>query len=175
MRALLLRSRRYQSWHADPRIALRTHFFAAAAVVTRVLAGQLLLSRFLRELSGTLEVENALRARRIRAGTLYAAGPVDGNTLDFVCHEQAIVQAHLDRLRRCAPRRYSREISAANRALSLARSRTFQAVADRCFAGAAYEAARRLGGALDFADRHCREVLGTQIARWAVPRSQASG
>ena len=168
MLALLLRSWRYQCWHADPRICLRTHFFAAAAVVTRVLARGPILSGFLFQLSATLEAENALRARSICVGALYATGAVESNTLDFVQHEQSIVQVHLDRLRRDAPHRYVREIRRANEALELLRWRGLSGLADRCLVRAAEDARGSVGGRLDFAEQQCREVLGVQIARHAV-------
>ncbi|MBV8198537.1 MAG: hypothetical protein JO263_10405, partial [Candidatus Eremiobacteraeota bacterium] len=59
---LLRRAERYQRWHDDPAIAARTSFFAAAAVVNRVLARHALLSRFLFELGAVLEDLNSSRA-----------------------------------------------------------------------------------------------------------------
>ena len=168
MLALLLRSWRYQRWHADPRICLRTHFFAAAAVVTRVLARGPVLSGFLFDLSATLEAENALRARRICSGALYATGAIEINTLDFVRHEQSIVQMHLDRLHRDAPNRYAREIRRANEALELLRWRGLRGLTEGCFVRAAEDARDRVGGRLDFAEQRCRELLGVQIAHHAV-------
>jgi hypothetical protein len=168
MLALLRRSWRYQCWDADPRIYLRTHFFAAAAVVTRVLARRATLSRFLFDLSTTLEAENARRAREICAGALYSSRAIESNTLDFVRHEQAIVQAHLDQLRRDAPRCYAREIHAANEGLELVRWRGLRRFADHCFVSAVAEARCSVGGRLDFAEQRCRELLGIQIALHAV-------
>jgi hypothetical protein len=165
---LWLRAERYQRWHEDPAIAARTSFFAAAAVVNRVMARHVLLSRFLLDLGSRLEAVNTGRALEIRAGRLYGEGSVEGNTLEFVQYEQSIVQAHLARLRQCAPRSYRREIRTVNAMLAALRWGVIRGSAERCFVSAAEEALQRLGGPLDFAEQHCRVILGMQIARRAT-------
>jgi hypothetical protein len=184
MLSLILRSRRYQRWHGDPRIRVRTSFFAAAAVVTRTLARHFLCSPFLLELSAGLEAENLLRARQICSGSLYGCGLLEANTRDFIRHEQSLVQMQLERLRRAEPRRYVREIRSANAALALALAPAFQRVAGRIFAGACLDAVDSVGGRLDFAEQHCRERLGEALAKRAtcdledpeqVPATHAAG
>jgi hypothetical protein len=165
---LARRGERYRSWHADPAIATRTSFFAAAAIVNQVLARHALLSAFLLELGATLESVNAQRALEIRSGRLYRQGSVEGNTLDFVRYEQSIVQMHLDALRRRSAGGYRREIRAVNASLAALRCRVLRGFANRCFLSAADEALHRLGRPLDFAEQRCRILLGTQIAREAT-------
>ncbi|MGN6453145.1 MAG: hypothetical protein ACTHL7_08775 [Steroidobacteraceae bacterium] len=168
------RAQRYQRWHEDPAVTARTSFFAAAAIVNRVLARYMLLSPFLLDLGTTLETLNTRRALEIRAGRLYRAGSIESNTLDFVQYEQSIVQAHLDGLRQSAPRSYRREIQSVNAALSGLRCGGARLFANRCFLKAADEARRSLGGRLDFAEQQCRVILGTQIARQAMLMSMPS-
>ncbi|MBV9723634.1 MAG: hypothetical protein JO299_00530 [Gammaproteobacteria bacterium] len=173
----LSRARRYQRWHEHPRIARRTSFFAAAAIVNRALARHALSSQFLLELGATLERVNTLRALEILAGRRYQEGSVESNTLDFIRFEQAVVQAHLDGLRRSSERTYRREIRAINSLLGALRYGVIRALANRCFVCAADETLRCLGGPLDFAEQHCRVTLGVQIAYHATllpaPRQNA--
>jgi hypothetical protein len=162
MLSLILRARRYQRWHSEPEISTRTSFYAAAAIVTRVLA-RYAFSRFLIELGATLERVNSTRAAEIRSGLLYPQGSVETNTSDFVRYEQGVVQAHLEQLRRSAPRRYSREMWLANRAFDLLHINSLTSFVNPCFVHAAHDAVR-LAGPLDFAEQSCREILGRQIA-----------
>ena len=165
-RALLARAHRYAQLHADPLIAGRTHFFAAAALVSRTLwiYGP---SAFLLRLSGTLEHENLARAAAIRAGTLYRGGSAEGNTREFIEVEQHLVQQALDALRAHDAAAYSREIGAANRALRWARRRVMRALIERPFVEALEAALAKLGS-FDMAVRECRELLGLELAHAAV-------
>ncbi len=169
-RCLIGRADRYQRWHDHPRVGGRTAFFAAAAIVNRALVRHTLLSPFLLDLGATLEAANTLRALDILDGRLYRGGSVEGNTLDFIRFEQTIVQAHLDGLRRHAPRSYRREIRAVNASLRALRCGIFRALADRCLVHAADATRRCLGGPLDFAEQDCRVMLGAHIAHHATSR-----
>lgn len=173
MLSLWLRSHRYLSLHADPGIGCRTHFFAAAASVTRALARHR-FSSFLLELGATLETANVLRAQQISDGRLYAAGTITDNTRDFVVYEQGIVQRHLDALRRSRPHRYTREVRCANAAFRLLRFRALRAVADRCFVQAVDYTTLQRAGPIDIADRSCREVLGLSLAYFATAAGSVS-
>jgi len=166
-RALLERSRTYASLHADPRIAERTFFFAAAALVTRTL-WIYRPSPFLTGLSAALERENLARAQAIRAGRLYRCGSAEGNTRRFITVEQQLVQQALDALRAQQPRAYLREMRAANRALRWARRGTLRALLEPPFVAALDAASATLGGSFDMAARECREVLGMALARAAL-------
>jgi hypothetical protein len=138
----LSRARRYQRWHEHPGIGRRTSFFAAAAIVNRALARHALSSPFLLDLGAALERVNTLRALEILAGRRYQEGSVESNTLDFIRFEQAIVQAHLDGLRRSSERCYRREIRAINTLLGALRYGVIRALANRCFVSAADETLR---------------------------------
>jgi hypothetical protein len=164
----LTRARRYQRWHEHPAIGRRTSFFAAAAIVNRALARHALSSPFLLDLGATLERANTLRALEILAGRRYQGGSIESNTLDFIRFEQAIVQAHLDGLRRASERSYRREIRAINSVLGGLQYRVIRALVNRCFVCAADETLRCLGAPLDFAEQHCRVTLGVQIAYHAT-------
>jgi hypothetical protein len=129
----LQRSLRYERLHADPRIACKTDFFAAATLVTRSLA-HAIPTRFLGRLSALLERENWRRAQEILCGRLYETGRIELNTADFIRYEQALVQAQLDGLRRTDPRRYLREIHRANTQLALAQGPLARALLDCHFA-----------------------------------------
>jgi hypothetical protein len=166
--SLLLRSERYRRLDAEAAIRARTDFFAAASIVTRVLA----LSGatpFMAALSETLERENVARARLICGGALYLTGSVERNTLDFIRFEQALVQHALDRLRGRDPQGYSAQIRIANHAIA----RALDPPAGRpCLAiGAFVRAARsclcRLGRAIEFSLQSDRETLGEELARSA--------
>ena len=160
------RSRRYLHLHTDPTISCRTNFFAAAAIVTRVLSlrGP---SAFVLELSATLEEANASRARLIRTGELYADGTIEGNTRDFVRFEQGLVQQHLEKLRQCSPRDYLSEIGGMNAAFELLRFKPLRNLVERCFVRAVEETIACLGAPIDVAQRACREALGVHIAEQA--------
>jgi len=173
-RALLERSRTYAILHADPRIAERTFFFAAAALVTRTL-WIYRPSPFLLGLSASLERENLRRAAAIRAGVLFQSGPPDINTRRFIAVEQRLVQGALDALRAQDPRAYAREIRSANRALRWARRGTLRALIERPFVVALDATFAALGGSFDMAVRDCREVLGMALARAAGGRLQPGG
>lgn len=172
--ALMRRARRYQRWHEEPAIRSRTSFFAAAAIVNRALMRQMLLSSFLIELGAALETVNSQRALEILAGRRYREGSVERNTLDFIQYEQSIVQAHLDGLRRYAPRCYRREIRVINAVLATQRYPLVRGLAGRIVRSAALEALHHLGRPLDFAEFGCRVVLGAQIARHALLLSAPS-
>jgi hypothetical protein len=165
---LIRRAQRYQRWHDDPAISARTNFFAAAAVVNRVLARHALLPHFLLELGAVLEEVNSRRALEIRAGNLYCQDSVWANTLDFVRYEQGIVQTHLDSLHQSSPLTYRREIRVINTVLAVLRCSVLGGFAGRCFVRAVDETLRCLGGPLDFATLHCRVMLGAQLARHAT-------
>lgn len=89
--SFLLRSERYRRLDAQPAIRSRTAFFAAASIVTRVLAygGT---TPFMLVLSDALERVNVSRAQLICRGQLYESGSVECNTQDFVRYEQTLVQ-----------------------------------------------------------------------------------
>lgn len=169
--SLLLRSERYRRLDAQPAIRSRTDFFAAASVVTRVLAysGP---TPFMVALSDALERVNVARARLICSGLLYVSGSVERNTQDFVRYEQALVQEALDRLRGSDPHGYLEQIRLANTAISHALMRrrgcassalaTFVRAADRCLA--------RLGRAIEFSAQSDREALGMELAATASRR-----
>lgn len=169
---LLLRSERYRRLDSQPAIRSRTDFFAAASIVTRVLAygGA---TPFMVALSDALERVNVSRARLICRGLLYVTGSVEHNTLDFVRYEQTLVQEALDRLRGGDPRGYSEQIRTANSAIARVARRpaacassavaTFIRAADSCFA--------RLGRTVEFALQSDREALGEELARSARRRS----
>jgi len=170
--SLVLRSERYRRLDAHPTIRSRTDFFAAASVVTRVLAYS--ATPFMVALSGALERVNVSRAQLICGGRLYVAGSVESNTLDFVHYEQSLVQEALDRLRDTDPRGYSEQIRLANSAIArILRHRgpcasgaftTFIAAAESCLV--------RLGHVIEFAAQSDREVLGEELARSARLRTE---
>lgn len=166
----LLRARRYNALHADPRISSRTSFFAAAAVVTRAI-GQLRPSGFLWRLSSSLEKANVERAAAIRAGALYAEGNIGSNTADFIRVEQSLVQVQLDCLRDTNPDQYAREVAALNRALGrLTLSRKSPWVDYRVARALSY-AQQDAGQSPDFASQAFRELVGRHIAaQIAAPR-----
>ena len=166
--SLLLRSERYRRLDADPLIRSRTSFFAAASVVTRVLAYSG-ATPFMLTLSDALERANMARARQICTGLLYAGGSVERNTLDFVQYEQGLVQEALERLRRSDPTVHSEQIRIANRAIDRAlRHRTACAFsALETFTQAAQACLARLGRTFEFSAQCDREALGQEIARSA--------
>jgi hypothetical protein len=172
--SLLLRSERYRRLDAEPAIRSRTDFFAAASVVTRVLAygGA---TPFMAALSGSLERVNVLRARLIRSGLLYVTGTVDCNTLDFIRYEQRRVQRVLDRLRAFDPDGYSEQIRTANRliALALELGAAYASGDLGIFIHGAKSCLARLGRAVEFSEQSDREALGEELARSA--RSLAPG
>ena len=84
------RSQRYMRLHAEPSISRRTSFFAAAAVVTRVLAWHR-LSGFLLQLSAVLEQANARRAQLTRVGMLYTEGTLESNTRRSYSHGPVVL------------------------------------------------------------------------------------
>jgi hypothetical protein len=157
------RERRYRRIAADPVIAARTQFFLAAAVVTKALATRELPAFFTR-LGAMLEVANVRRAREIRAGTLYRAGSVQGNTADFVHFEQSLVEAELDRLRAHDPRAYQDVVACANVQILRATARVARWL-NREFARAVMVTRQQLGREIDFGRRGDREILGNAIAR----------
>lgn len=166
--SLLRRSERYRQLDEHPAIRARTDFFAAAAVVTRMLAfgGA---TPFMVALSGVLERANMSRARLIRGGLLYVTGSVDRNTLDFVRYEQALVQSALDRLRRSDPHGYAEQISIANAAIArvLRRRAACASFAATVFIRAAESCLGQLGRMIDFSAQSDREALGQELARSA--------
>src|SRR4051812_45528627 len=119
--AALARARRYRRIAADPAIGGRTHFYSAAAIVTKALATRD-QPPFLAELGAKLEVANVRRAREIRAGKLYRNGSVQANTADFVHFEQALVQAELERLLAEDRRLYDEVVACASAQISRATS-----------------------------------------------------
>lgn len=174
--SLLLRSERYRCLDAEPAIHSRTDFFAAASVVTRVLAysGP---TPFMIAMSDMLERINVSRARLICRGVLYATGSVDLNTLDFVRYEQSLVQDSLDRLRGTDPAGYADQIRMANRAI--ARVLTHRAArassALATFVRATESCLERLGRTIEFSAQSDREALGEELARSARRRDRPLG
>jgi hypothetical protein len=168
--SFLLRSERYRRLDADPVIRSRTSFFAAASVVTRVLAygGT---TPFMVVLSHALEQVNVSRARLICSGQLYDSGSVERNTMDFVRYEQALVQQALDGLCRIDPPLYSEQISIANGAIDRAMSRraAYASSSLATFARAAAACFVRLGRAIEFSRQSDRQALGEELARRARP------
>ena len=166
--SLLLRSERYRCLDTHPVIRSRTDFFAAACAVTRVLAygGA---TPFLLALSDALEGVNVSRARLICGGRLYTAGSVEGNTLDFVRHEQILVQQWLERLRVNHPGEYSQQIRFANGAIAHALGRRAARVSGTVaiFVRAGESCLARLGRAIEFSVQSDRELLGIELARSA--------
>lgn len=166
--SLLLRSERYRRLDAEPAIRARTDFFAAASIVTRVWAygGA---TPFMAALSDALERANVRRAQLICSGLLYVTGTVERNTRDFVRHEQALVQAALDHLRRSDPRGYSVQIHMANSALArvLSPRATPASRAVATFIRAAESCLERLGRTIEFSMQSDREALGEELARSA--------
>jgi capsid protein len=160
----LLRSRRYENIHADPAIAAKTRFFAAASLVTGALA-LIGPSRFFRELSAMLEVANMSRAQEIRACRMYPDAAVEHNTADFIHYEQTLVQAALDSLRRQHPERYHQEIELANFLLNAMNRTVARRVLRWTFADAVRAVIAELGVNIDFARQSHREMLGLQLAR----------
>lgn len=170
--SFLLRSERYRRLDAEPAIRARTDFFAAASIVTRVLAygGT---TPFMAGLSHMLEHVNVSRAQMICRGALYVTGSVERNTLDFVRYEQALIQEALDRLRHGDPRAYAEQICLADRALArvLRRRAACTSSAVATFVRAAECCLTRLGRAIEFARQSDREALGTELARSARRRA----
>jgi hypothetical protein len=166
------RERRYRRIAADPAIAARTNFFAAAVVVTRAL-GAREQPPFLVQLAAMLEVANVRRAHEIRAGRLYETGAPRANTADFVHFEQALVEAELARLRARDERAWHAVVDCANAQLRRA-TRGVARWVNREFARAAREARRQLGRDIDFARREDRELLGNEIARAAGGRAEGA-
>jgi hypothetical protein len=161
--AMLARERRYRGIAADPAIAARTYFFAAAVIVTRALATREQLP-FLAMLGAKLEVANLRRAREIRAGILYRNGSAQANTADFIHFEQALVQAELETLRGHDLRAYEEVVACANAQIAGA-TRGFARWINRRFARAVLTAREKIGRDIDFALRTDRELLGNAIAR----------
>lgn len=161
---LLLRSRRYENVQADPVIACRTEFYAAASLVTGALA-LVAPSRFLCDLSEMLEVANMARAYGIRTRQLYPEGSVEKNTADFIRYEQTLVQKALDALRNRQPELYRREVNIANFLLNALNRTLLRKVLRSPFARGVRAAAAELGESIDFARQNHREVLGMQLAR----------
>lgn len=162
------RARRYARIAADPAIAARTHFFSAAAIVTKALATRD-QPPFLSKLGAQLEVANVRRAREIRTGKLYRQGSPLANTAEFVRFEQALVETELARLRERDPDGYRAVVACANE--QIARSaRGIARWVNRKFARAVDDTRRRLGRDIDFARRQDRELLGNAIARESLPR-----
>jgi len=162
------RARRYRRIAADPAIATRTHFFAAAAIVTRALATRDQLP-FLARMGARLEVANVRRAREIRAGKLYRRGSVLANTADFIRFEQALVQTELEQLLARDPGAYQEVVTHASEQISRATTGLARWL-NRRFARAVIETRRQLGREVDFARRDDRELLGNSIAREASRR-----
>jgi hypothetical protein len=163
-----IRERRYRRIAADPLISARTHFFSAAAVVTKALATRE-QPPFLARLGAKLEVANVRRAREIRAGKLYERGSPQANTADFVRFEQALVEAELERLRAQDPHAYQHVVTCANAQIARAAHGLVRWM-NREFARAVIATRRQLGRDVDFARRDDRELLGNAIAREAVQR-----
>jgi hypothetical protein len=161
--AALARARRYRRIAADPVIAARTHFFSAAAIVTKALATRD-QPAFLAKLGAKLEVANVRRAREIRAGKLYRRGSVLANTADFIRFEQALVEAELERLRAGDSQAFDSVVQCANGQIDRA-TRGIARWLNRRFAKAALDTRRELGRDIDFARRDDRERLGNAIAR----------
>ena len=164
--AALARERRYRRIAADPAVAARTTFFAAAAVVTRALATRD-QPPFLVKLGAMLEVANVRRAREIRAGQRYKTGTPRANTADFVHFEQALVEAELARLRARDEGAWRDVIECANVQIRRATGGLARWL-NREFARAALDTRRQLGRDIDFARREDRELLGNAIAREAA-------
>ena len=165
--SFLFRSERYRRLDAQPAIRSRTDFFAAASVVTRMLAysGP---TPFMVALSDALERVNMARARLICSGLLYATGSVERNTLDFVRYEQSLVQAALERLRSSDPGAYSEQIRTANSAIvRVLRHRAHATAAIATFVQATECCLARLGRAIEFSAQSDREALGEELARSA--------
>lgn len=171
--SLLLRSERYRCLDAEPAIRSRTDFFAAASIVTRVLAYSN-PTAFMAALSDMLERVNVSRARLICRGALYATGSVEINTLDFVRYEQTLVQDSLDHLREKDPAGYADQIRIANSAIARAvthrAARASSAIAT--FVRAADSCLERLGRTVDFSAQSDREALGEELARGARRRER---
>jgi hypothetical protein len=165
---LLLRSERYRRLDARPAIRSRTDFFAAASIVTRVLAygGT---TPFMLALSDALERVNVSRAQLICDGVLYVSGSVERNTRDFIRYEQALVQQALDHLRGRDPHGYAEQIRATNSALArvLRRRAACASSALATFVHAAECCLARLGRTIEFATQSDREALGEELARSA--------
>ena len=163
-----MRSRRYRCLDAQPAIRARTDFFAAAAIVTRVLAYSG-ATPFMAALSNTLESVNVHRAKLICSGQLYATGSIECNTRDFVCYEQVLVQEALDRLRWTDPHAYAEQVRIANGALArVLRPRAACASgALAAFVCAAECCLVIIGRAIEFSAQSDRETLGEELARSA--------
>jgi hypothetical protein len=157
------RERRYRRIAADPSISTRTHFFGAAAIVTKALATRD-QPPFLANLGAKLEVANVRRAREIRAGKLYRNGTAQANTVDFIRFEQALVQAELERLQARDAHAYGKVIACANAQISRA-TKGIARWLNRRFARAVIATRAQLGRDVDFARREDRELLGNAIAR----------
>lgn len=157
------RVRRYRRIAADPLIAARTHFFSAAAIVTKALATRE-QPVFLTRLAAKLEVANVRRAREIRAGKLYKGGTPAANTADFVRFEQALVETELERLRAQDARSHVDVVTCANCQIARA-AKGWGRWLNREFARAVSATRRQLGRDVDFARRDDRELLGNAIAR----------
>lgn len=161
--AARVRAHRYRRIAADPVIAARTHFFSAAAVVTKALATRD-QPVFLSRLGAKLEVTNLRRAREIRAGKLYRQGSALANTADFIRFEQALVERELEQLRAEDSRAFEAVIACANEQIDRA-TRGVARWLNRRFARAVVATRRELGRQIDFGRRDDRERLGNAIAR----------
>ncbi len=162
--SFLLRSRRYGNVHAEPTIARKTEFFAAASLVTSALA-LVAPSRFLRDLSERLEVTNMARAHGILTRQLYPDDTIEKNTADFIHYEQGLVQTALDSLRHRQPELYRREVGCANFLLNALNRTVLRHILRSSFARAVRAAAAELGSEIDFACQNHREAVGMQLAR----------
>ena len=160
------RERRYRLLAADAALASRTHFFAAAMIVSRALAtGE--RSSVLDAIGATLEAANLARARAIRCGDLYSDGAPLENTRDFVRFEQQLFQRQLDLVRELDEPLYRRAIDAANEQIRLA-TRGLARWRNREFSMAVLRVQIRLGRRIDFARQDDREALGVAIAEEAI-------
>lgn len=157
------RSRRYAKLAADPAIASHTNFFGAAAVVTNALGGWP-QSKFMHDLSATLEKDNLTQVALIRSGKLYSGGTIEKNTEEFVHYEQTNVQKELDALQKRNPAEYASVIATANKDLNGTVS-AIAKVTDPTFARADADARNNLHHDINFAHQQDREELGRDVAK----------
>lgn len=159
------RSLHYRALAEDPTIAVCAPFFAAAHVVTSVLALSH-TTEFIAGLSRDLQAVNDERAQRVRARRAHVRGDWQSHTARFVYLEQQHVQRALDRLRARSPAQCLNEILFMNR--NIRRASLWPTRLLSPAHAALYRSIHATRSVLhawpDFAQQRHRELLGLHIS-----------